>query len=102
MVSLNSARSLTCTAPVAAQNACHAAASPASAPEWAADHGPSPRRTADGQDHHRHILPGGAQQRLAQSGNCARCLEKQSDDPGFGVVECVVDVVGGVGDDLLP
>ena len=35
-VSVNSARSLTCTAPVAAQNACHAACSPASAPECAA------------------------------------------------------------------
>ena len=101
-VSVNSARSRTCTAPVAAQNACQAACSPPAHPSarrpWHRPRGDPPTV----QDHHRHVLvvrraavPAAAGARTrGVSINNAMML-------GLRVVERVVDVVGGVGDEFL-
>ena len=59
------------------------------------------RRAADGEDDDRHVLFGGAAQRRPQPRDRPRRLQQQADDAGVGVVERIVDVVGGVGDQLL-
>ncbi len=65
------------------------------------DHRPTARRSADGQDDHRHAPLGRTQQRPTQSGDRPRRLQQQRDDRGARVVERVVDVVGGVGHQFL-
>ena len=66
------------------------------------DHRAAARRSAHGEDHHRYILLGGAQQGLPQPRHTARRLHQQRDDPRFGIVERIVDIVGGVRHELLP
>ena len=100
-VSVNSAMSLTCTAPVAAQNACHAACSPASAPECAATMA-RPR----GEPPMVRITTGTScsaarSKALPQPRDGPRRLHQQRDDAGLRVIERVVHVVGGVGDEFL-
>ncbi len=65
-------------------------------------HGPAAWRAADGEDYDGDVLFGRAQENLAQPRDGARRLEKQPDDACFGVIERVVDVVGGVGHEFLP
>ena len=94
-------RSRTRTAPVAAQNACQAASSPASAPECAATIARPRGDPPTVRMHHRHIALGRAPQRPPQPRGGAGRLHQQRDDPGLGIVEGVLDVVGGVGDEFL-
>ena len=70
-------------------------------PRVRGDHRASARRPADGEHDHRHVLLGGAQQRPAQPRDRARRLQQQRDDPRFGIVQRIVDIVGGVRHELL-
>ena len=98
---MNSARSVARTAPAAAQNAVHPAVSPASAPECAA--------TIDrprGDPPTVRITTGTS--RSAARSSAARSrgpgpgrFHQQPDEPGLRIVERVLDVVGGVGDQFL-
>ncbi len=56
---------------------------------------------ADRQDHDGHVLFCCAMQGGAQSAHSPRCFQQQCDQGGAGVVEGVVDVVRGAGDQFL-
>ena len=100
-VSVNSARSVTRTAPVAAQNAVPPGGVAGQRAGVRGHHRPPAGRAADGQDHHRYVALGRAAQRRPQPGPDRGRLQQQRDERGLRVVERVLDVVGGVGDQFL-